>query len=59
MITYTMYLRRDAEARPDFEPVICANDADAIRKARALLQARPGVKAVDVYFGDQLLVTVS
>jgi predicted dinucleotide-binding enzyme len=59
MITYTMYLRQADEGPPDFEPVICANDADAIRKARELLNSRPGVESVDVYFGDQLLVTVS
>ena len=59
MITYTMYLRRDGEIGPEFEPVICANDADAIRKARELLNTRFDVESVDVYFGDQLLVTVS
>jgi hypothetical protein len=54
-----MYLRRVGEAEPEFEPVICANDADAIRKARELLSARPDVQSVDVYFGDQPLVTIS
>lgn len=59
MITYTMYLERAGGDQRDFEPVLCANDADAIRKAREILAARPEVTAVDVFFGEQLLVTVS
>jgi hypothetical protein len=59
MKTYTMYLRRPDEAEAEFEPAICAGDVEAIRKARELLAARPGVERVDVYFGEDLLVTVS
>ena len=59
MKTYTMYLRRADEPAPAFEPVLCANDIEAIRKARELLSQRPAVTAIDVYFGEDLLVTVS
>lgn len=65
MKTYTMYLRRAGEPAPAcdpapaFEPVLCASDVEAFRKARELLSQRPGVSAIDVYFGEDLLVTVS
>jgi len=59
MKTYTMYLRRGGEPTSGFEPVLCVNDVEAIRKARELLSQRPGVTEIDVYFGEDLLVTVA
>jgi hypothetical protein len=58
MKTYTMYVREDEEDPTSFEPVMCLDDIDAMRKARALLSSRAGATAVDVYFGDVLVVTV-
>ncbi|MFI4934967.1 MAG: hypothetical protein ACHP7N_10140 [Caulobacterales bacterium] len=60
MKTYTMYLRKPGETVAGaFEPVMCADDVEAMGKARALLAGRPELESVDVFFGDDLLVSVS
>jgi len=59
MKTYTMYFRRAGDEEIRFEPVLCANDLDAIRKARKLLADSAEVDSIDVFFGDERIVTVS
>jgi hypothetical protein len=51
--TYTMYLLADGRV-VGFEPAMCANEVDAMRRARELL-AGADYDGVDVYFGDERL----
>ncbi len=42
-----------------FEPALCANDVEAMRRAREALGSAVTCDAVDVYFGDQRLFGVA
>jgi len=58
MKTYTMFVRTADEDPPSFEPVMCMDDLDAIRKARALLGERAGATSIEVYFGDEHIFAI-
>jgi len=55
--TYTMYLV-DPDDRSRFEPALCESHAEAMRRARELLEAHPDCEAIDVSFGPDHLFRV-
>jgi hypothetical protein len=55
MKTYTLFLRNGEEPPAAFEPALCRTDAEALGKARELLERRPEFDTVEVCFGDTLL----
>ena len=57
LITYTLYLI-DSEGGRQFEPVLCDGPVGAIEQARALKSRRPGCAAVEVFFGEALVVRI-
>lgn len=56
--TYTLYLR-DGVDRVRFEPSMCRTDAEAMARARKLLELNPECKAVEVLFGNDLLFRIN
>lgn len=56
--TYTLYLLNGDGARCGFEPAMCDTDAEAIGRARELLDGDPALSGVEICFGDQTLFRV-
>ena len=56
--TYTLYLR-DGRDDAGFEPALCATDAQAMGRAREMLELREACEAIDVYLGDDFLCRVN
>lgn len=56
--TYTLYLWDGAETSVGFEPALCVSDAQAIRRAREILDGRPDLEAVEVHFAGQSLFRI-
>lgn len=56
--TYTFYLL-DSGRVVGFEPALCANDAEAMGRAREVLGRASSCDAVDVYFGEDRLFGVA
>ena len=56
--TYTLYLLNGDGARHGFEPALCDTDAEAIGRARELIEADPALAGVEICFGDQTLFRV-
>lgn len=55
MKTYTLYLKNGEEPAGTFEPALCRDDAEALGKARELLDSRPEFDTVEICFGDTVL----
>lgn len=55
--TYTIYLR-DGREPSRFEPALCPDDIEALRRARELLALHAECQAVEVFFGDTRLFLV-
>ena len=55
--TYTIYLR-DGREPSRFEPALCRDDVEALRRARELLALHAECQAVEVFFGDTRLFHV-
>jgi len=55
MKTYTLYLIRGDEPAAAFEPVLCRTDAEALGRARQLLERRAEFDTVEVCFGETVL----
>ncbi|MEI9966006.1 MAG: hypothetical protein WDM92_16565 [Caulobacteraceae bacterium] len=56
--TYTLYLWDGAAAPVGFEPALCISDAEAIRRAREILEERDDLEAVEVHFGGDMLFRI-
>jgi hypothetical protein len=57
LTTFALYIHRRGEA-PQFEPVLCANVAAAMTKARELLEREASICAIEVHLHEECLVTV-
>ncbi|MDO8379156.1 hypothetical protein [Phenylobacterium sp.] len=55
--TYTIYLR-DGREGTRFEPALCRDDVEALRRARELLALHAECQAVEVFFGETRLFHV-
>ena len=55
--TYTLFLI-DNQPTPRFEPLMALTDADALGRARELLDAHPEYETVEVCFGQEVLFRV-
>lgn len=55
--TYTIYLR-DGRKPSRFEPALCRDDVEALRRGRELLALHAECHAVEVFFGDTRLFHV-
>lgn len=55
--TYTLYLRDGRDARR-FEPVLCRSAPEVMSRANALLALNPDCEAIEVFFGDKMLIRV-
>jgi hypothetical protein len=56
--TYTLYLR-DGGGDVRFEPALCGTDAQAMARARELLQRHEVCEAIDVHLGDDFICRVN
>jgi hypothetical protein len=57
LTTFALYIHRRGEA-PQFEPVLCADVAAAMTKARELLEEEASIRAIEVHLREECLVTV-
>ena len=55
--TYTLYLR-DGRNMDRFEPAMCRSASEVLGRANALLAQNADCEAIEVFFGDQLIVRV-
>lgn len=55
--TYTLYLR-DGRSRDRFVPAMCGSLSEVMRRANELLAQNADCEAIEVFFGDKLLVRV-
>ena len=55
--TYTLYLR-DGRDTARFEPAMCRSASEVVGRANDLLEQNPDCEAIEVFFGDKLLVRV-
>jgi len=55
--TYTLYLR-DGRNPSRFEPAMRRSASEVVGRAEALLVLNPDCDAIEVFFGDQMIVRV-
>jgi len=55
--TYTLYLR-DGRDNDRFEPAMCASASEVVGRANTLLARNPDCEAIEVFFGDKMLIRV-
>ena len=56
--TYELYLREGAQAQPRFEPLTCSTAAQAMQKARTLLDTDGAIASVEVRLAGEHLFTL-
>jgi hypothetical protein len=55
--TYTLFLY-DGTEPPRFEPALCRTPAEAMERAREVLDRSPECRSVEVFFGETRLFEV-